>query len=141
MRYSIITKSIVRRERYIMVRKKKLFITLILIVLGLVGAIMFYLHINSSIGTITQNFSETTDNRSTIGVHGSKDETLTFKLTSEIKEGDVQFQILDSEENLIGVFDQAIAEQKVLLEKDDTYEIAAISESLVGYFRLKVYKK
>ncbi|MGL6197447.1 MAG: hypothetical protein ACRC3H_00800 [Lachnospiraceae bacterium] len=124
-----------------MLHKKKLLITLILIIIGLVGAIMFYLNINSYTGTITQNFSETTDNRSTIGVHGSKDEILTFKLISEIKEGDVQFQILDSEENLIGVFGQDIAEQEVLLEKDDTYEIAAISESLVGNFRLKVYKK
>ena len=123
-----------------MVRKNKLFITLILIVLGLVGVIMFYLQ-NSSIGTITQNFSETTDNRATIGVRGSKGEILTFKLTSEIKEGDVQFQVLDSEENLIGVFGQDITYQEILLEKDDTYEIAAISESLVGKFRLRVHKK
>jgi len=124
-----------------MVRKNKLFITLILIVLGLVGVIMFYLHINSSIGTITRNFSETTDNRATIGVRGSKGEILTFKLTSEIKEGDVQFQVLDSEENLIGVFGQDITDQEISLEKDDTYEIAAISESLVGKFRLRVHKK
>lgn len=124
-----------------MAGKKKIILALMLLVLGLSTIIVYLLTNFLSTSTITQNFTEPTDNRATIGVRGSEGEVLTFKLTSKITEGDVQFIITDSEKNVIGSFGQDIVEQKIVFEKDDIYEIAALSESLTGKFKLKVYQK
>lgn len=120
--------------------KKKV---VVLMLLGIaINVIMVYFIVNfTAVDCIVNNYSKPTDRRSTIGVRGLEGEVLTFKLTSKITEGEIEFSVMDSEENIIGSFGQDISGQKIVFEKDDTYEIVALSKGLVGNFRLKVYKK
>lgn len=123
-----------------MVNKKKLITILILFIIGLSG-IIFYFYTNASrVGTITQNFQDAKEHRSTISFHGLEGEYLTFHLSSNITEGETEFFIIDSTGNPIGSFGQDIAEKKIALEKDDTFEVVALSKSLVGKLKLKIYK-
>lgn len=120
--------------------RKKIIVVIILVVLGL-SALLVYLDMRSLTGTISEKHSVPADNRSAVGVRGTKGESLTFKLTSSVKKGEVQFLITDSEGNILGTYGQDIKNQKIVFEKEDIYEIPAHYKDMVGKFRLKIYKK
>ena len=123
-----------------MTGKKNIIAIVILLIVVLAGGIVYFFMNTALIGTIKNQFAEPTDNRAVIGVDSMDGKTLTFKLTDFIKAGEVQFLIIDSEENQIASFGRDIAEQQVVLEKDDTYEVVALSKRLEGSFTLKVYQ-
>lgn len=130
-----------RKEEYKNMSKNKIISLILLIIALCAGIIIYFITSSSSVGTISRNYAEPTEISSTVSFQGGKDELVSFKLTSKITHGELQFIVIDSEGNILSTFNQDNTEHKLTLEKEDEYTVIAQSDGLVGKFKLQIYLK
>lgn len=77
--------------------------------------------------------------RSVFTFRAAAGEHIKAVFSSQVREGDLELSILDSEGNIVETFESNISSNKeVVLEKEDTYSMVALYQDVVGVFKVKI---
>lgn len=93
-----------------------------------------------ALGNISHAFNEETSNVSNISFDGTENERIKFSFKSNVKSGELNISLYDSNGNLVYELDKAKAlETYYVFEKTDIYTLEAKCENFVGDYEISVY--
>ena len=93
------------------------------------------------LGNMTHSYTKPTTSTSDISFCGETGDKIKFSFASDIKNGDLNMVLYDSQGNAVYELEQAKKlETFFVLEYSQTYTLAAEYNDFVGSFRIKVYK-
>lgn len=120
--------------------KKKIIITGITITAFLILAI-YLLNRPQLLGNIKNSYTEQTTTTSDISFSGKSGDKIRFSFQSEIKDGDLNIFLCDSEGNTVYQLDHAKSLKCFYtLNASDTYTLAAECSDFIGSYSIKAYK-
>ena len=94
-----------------------------------------------SLGNIIQKFSEPTTSSSNVTFSGEANERIKFSFKSNIKSGELDIILYDSNGNVVYELDKAKAlETYFIFEKTDTYTLKAEYIDFVGNYKVEVFE-
>ena len=114
-------------------KKKIITISTICIIILITG--IYLLTRPKSLGNINGNYTEQETITSTISFSGKAGDKIKFSLASNVKEGELEMILHDSEGREVYQL-----ETFYTLEKTDTYTLNAQCNNFTGKFKIKVYK-
>jgi len=120
--------------------KKKYILTGIIIVIIVIVSI-YLLTRPDKIGNLNYNYSGQITRTSTISFSGEAGDRIKFSFRSDIKSGDLDIILYDSEGNEVYKLDRAKELETFFnLNNSDTYTLAAECHNFVGRYKVSVYK-
>lgn len=120
--------------------KRKLIITGITITAFAVFA-FYLLNRPKLLGNMGNNYTEQTTTTSEISFSGRTGDIIRFSFQSDIKDGDLNIILYDSEGNAVYQLDHAKSLKCFFtLNASDTYTLAAECSGFTGKYNVKVYK-
>lgn len=120
--------------------KKKIIITGITIVAFLVLAI-YLLNRPQLLGNMKNSYTEQTTTTSDISFSGKSGDKIRFLFQSEIKDGDLNIFLCNSEGNTVYQLDHANSLKCFYtLNTSDTYTLAAECSDFIGNYSIRAYK-
>lgn len=121
--------------------KKKIILTGITIAAFVVLAI-YLLNRPQLLGNMGNNYTEQTTTTSEISFSGRTGDIIRFSFQSDIKDGDLNIILYDSEGNTVYQLDHAKSLKCFFtLNASDTYTLAAECDDFIGSYSIKVYRK
>jgi hypothetical protein len=111
------------------------------VVLILIAMSIYFITAPKKLGEISRNYSEQTTVTSDISFDGKAGDKIKFSFKSNVKNGDLDIVLYDSENNAVYKLDRAKAlETFFTLTALDTYTLAAECSNFIGSFEIIVYK-
>jgi len=120
-------------------KKKNIILALGVFVIGLL--FLWILNRPESLANITQKFNEPTTSSSNVTFSGEANERIKFSFKSNIKSGELDIILYDSNGNVVYELDKAKAlETYFIFEKTDTYTLKAEYIDFVGNYKVEVFE-
>lgn len=120
-------------------KKKNLILCVIGVMLVILVSIWLFVH-SRTLGNMNHSYAQPTTNNSEFSFSGKEGEKLRIIFTSDVKSGDLDILLYDSNGNVVYELDKA----KELctfytLENTDTYTLSAECNQFVGDFKILIY--
>ena len=121
--------------------KKLKYVVLGLIILLGLGVVIYQVSDFSKLAVVKGNITSSQSNESHGTFKAKEAEKIKISCKSDVKEGDLNLSLLDSNKNIIDQFNiNSDSKLEVVLEKDDEYTLSEKYDSFVGDFNMNVKK-
>lgn len=118
-------------------KKKRIIIGIIVVIAA--GFCIWYATRTKVLGSMNLVYAEPTTSSSTVSFQGAAGDKIKFSFASEVKSGELDMILYDSEGNVVYQLAKAgKLETFFTLEKTDTYTLSAEYSDFVGNFKIKV---
>lgn len=109
--------------------------------LAMIAIVVCLVNRPMSLGNIQQKYIEATTNISNISFSGEEGDRIKFSFRSDIKAGNLEITLLDSNGNIVYELDKARElETFYSLEKTDTYTLQAKYTDFIGEYKITIYE-